>query len=184
MMATPIQNGLQIESQEDKELVEDIQVEAFVEGALVDVPGIAIAQYQTWLTLWLTELNPALSPLNAYELSLRLTTDAEIQQLNTDYRHQPKPTDVLSFAALEIDFPGADAINQAQPLYLGDIIISVETAQRQADERDRTLSQEIIWLTAHGLLHLLGWDHPDEQSLTNMLDQQDQMLALIKTELT
>lgn len=174
-MATPMQSKIQ---------AENIQVEAFVEGALVDVPGIAIAQYQNWLTLWLTELNPAISPLNAYELSLRLTTDAEIQQLNTDYRHQSKPTDVLSFAALETDFPGADTINQQQPLYLGDIIISVETAQRQADKRDRTLSQEVIWLAAHGLLHLLGWDHPDEPSLTNMLGKQDRLLALIEAELT
>ncbi|MGB3769345.1 MAG: rRNA maturation RNase YbeY [Phormidesmis sp.] len=184
-MATPSQSGLQTESQtksQAKKLAENIQVEAFVEGALVDVPGIAIAQYQTWLTLWLAELSPALSPLNAYELSLRLTTDAEIQQLNTDYRHQSKPTDVLSFAALETDLPGADALNQEQPLYLGDIIISVETAERQAKACDRSLSQEVIWLAAHGLLHLLGWDHPDEPSLISMLDKQDHLLALIEED--
>lgn len=157
----------------------DPQVETFVEGILLDKPGIAIAQYQTWLSTWLTALNPALSPLNAYEISLRLTTDAEIAQLNTDYRQQPNPTDVLSFAALETDFPNADAIRAQQPLYLGDIVISIETAQRQADEREHTLQQEVAWLTAHGLLHLLGWDHPDEQSLVKMLHKQDQLLALI-----
>ena len=157
-----------------------IQVEAFVEGALVEVPGIRIDQYQTWLSVWLAEMDPALSPLNAYEVSLRLTTDLEIQQLNTDYRQQAKPTDVLSFAALETDLPSADEINQQQPLYLGDIIISVETAQRQASEENRTLSQEIAWLSAHGLLHLLGWDHPDEQRLVEMLDKQAQLIALIE----
>lgn len=157
-----------------------IQVEAFVEGSLAAVPGIVIAQYQTWLATWLTDLNPNLSPLSAYEVSLRLTTDAEIQQLNADYRQQPKPTDVLSFAALETDLPGAETINQQQPLYLGDIVISVETAERQAPEGDRTLPQEIAWLTAHGLLHLLGWDHPDEATLIEMLEKQTQLLSLVE----
>lgn len=157
----------------------EIQVEAFVEGALADVPGIAIAQYQDWLALWLAEIDPELSPLNAYEVSLRLTTDTEIEQLNTDYRHQSKPTDVLSFAALETDLPGADKINRSQPLYLGDIVISIETAQRQAEQNNRLLFEEVAWLAAHGLLHLLGWDHPDEASLEKMLRRQDQLLALI-----
>ena len=156
-----------------------IHVETFVEGALVDTPGIAIAQYQSWFSRWLQTLDLDLSPLHAYEVSLRLTTDAEIAQLNADYRHQANPTDVLSFAALETHLPGAEAIAQQQPLYLGDIIISVETAQRQARERERTLAQEVAWLAAHGLLHLIGWDHPDEQSLAEMLAQQDQLLLLI-----
>ena len=157
-----------------------IRVETFAEGQSIDVPGIAIAQYQTWLAAWLTELNPQISPLNAYEVSLRLTTDAEIQQLNTDYRQQPKPTDVLSFAALETDLPGADAINRQQPLYLGDIIISVETARRQAPASGHSLPEEIAWLTAHGLLHLLGWDHPDDASLARMLKKQTQLLTLVE----
>ena len=156
-----------------------IQVETFVEGALVDIPGIAIAQYQSWFSRWLQALDLDLSPIYAYEVSLRLTTDAEIKQLNTDYRHQANPTDVLSFAALEAHLPGADEMVWQQPLYLGDIVISVETAQRQARERDRALAQEVAWLAAHGLLHLIGWDHPDEQSLLEMLAKQDQLLLLI-----
>lgn len=86
---------------------------------------------------------------------------------------------MLSFAALETDLPGADILHQQQPLYLGDIVISVETAARQALDSRRTLPQEIAWLAAHGLLHLLGWDHPDDESLTQMLDQQSQLLSLI-----
>lgn len=161
-----------------------VQVEAFVDGSAVGLPGQvperAIAQYQTWLQTWLTELNPQLSPLNAYEVSLRFTDDAEIQQFNTDYRQQAKPTDVLSFAALESKLPGAESLYQQQPLYLGDIIISVETAARQAPEGGHSLAEELAWLTAHGLLHLLGWDHPDEASLTRMLDRQADLLGLIK----
>ncbi|MEM8501798.1 MAG: rRNA maturation RNase YbeY [Cyanobacteria bacterium P01_D01_bin.1] len=160
-----------------------VQVETFVDGSalsgVIAKTGVAIAQYETWFQTWLTELNPQLSPLNAYELSLRLTTDAEIQQLNADFRQQNKPTDVLSFAALETELPQADSIYQTQPVYLGDIIISAETAARQALESQHSLEKELAWLSAHGLLHLLGWDHPDQSSLTRMLSQQTQLLNLI-----
>ena len=157
-----------------------IQVETFVDGDGIDqVPGVAIAHYQTWLSTWLNVLSPTFSPIGAYEVGLRLTDDAEIQQLNTDYRQQEKPTDVLSFASLETDLPGAEALHSQQPLYLGDIIISVETAARQAPASQHSLKQEMAWLTAHGLLHLLGWDHPDEPSLVRMLDQQAQLLKLV-----
>lgn len=164
-------------------MAQTVQVETFVDGsALAEVTattGVVIAQYSTWFERWLTDLDPQLSPLNAYELSLRLTSDTEIQRLNADFRQQDKPTDVLSFAALETELPQADSIYQEQPVYLGDIIISVETATRQAAESQHALKQELAWLTAHGLLHLLGWDHPDEDSLQRMLDQQSHLLSLI-----
>ena len=119
-----------------------IQVETIVDGDAVEqVPGVAITHYQHWLHAWLNDLSIQLSPINAYEVSLRLTTDAEIQQLNTDYRQQAKPTDVLSFAALETDIPGAGVLHAQQPLYLGDIIISVETAARQARQPARLSAQ-------------------------------------------
>ncbi len=156
-----------------------IQVEVFVDGGAIAQVSIPPKHYQTWLTTWLRELAPQTSPIGAYEVSLRLTDDAEIQQLNSDYRQQPTPTDVLSFAALETDMPGMEALLQAQPLALGDIIISIETAARQALTNGHTLSQEVAWLAAHGLLHLLGWDHPDDNSLTQMLEKQTQLLNLI-----
>jgi probable rRNA maturation factor len=55
----------------------------------------------------------------------------------------------------------------------------VETANRQAAERNHTLTEELVWLAAHGLLHLLGWDHPDEESLRTMLEQQNRLLQAI-----
>lgn len=160
-----------------------MQVETFVEGSALSEAtaktGGAIAQYADWFEIWLSDLDPQLSPLGAYELGLRLTFDAEIQQFNTDFRQQNQPTDVLSFAALEADLPQADSIYQQQPVYLGDIIISVETATRQALANQHSLKKELAWLCAHGLLHLLGWDHPDERSLVQMLDQQTHLLSLI-----
>jgi probable rRNA maturation factor len=116
-----------------------------------------------------------LSPIQAYELSLRLTTNAEIQGLNAQYRQKDQPTDVLAFAALEVDSPRLEAIDE--PLYLGDIIISVETAQVQA--QGHTLEQELAWLAAHALLHLLGWDHPTEEELLAMLQKQSWLLRQV-----
>jgi probable rRNA maturation factor len=67
----------------------------------------------------------------------------------------------------------------SEPLYLGDIAISIDTAQRQAQQQGHSLKTELAWLAAHGFLHLLGWDHPDEESLTQMLDRQETLLQAI-----
>jgi probable rRNA maturation factor len=124
---------------------------------------------------WLNALKPDIQNASAYELSLRLTNDAEIQTLNAQYRHQDRPTDVLAFAELDVDFPATEE----ECLYLGDLVISIETAQRQAEQQQHSLTVELVWLMAHGFLHLLGWDHPDEESLNQMLAQQEQFLNLI-----
>ncbi|WP_009631872.1 rRNA maturation RNase YbeY [Synechocystis sp. PCC 7509] len=135
--------------------------------------------WELWFECWITHLETQLPLANIYELSLRLTNDAEIRVLNQQYRHQDKPTDVLAFAALEVDFPMTEEMRSHQPLYLGDIVISVDTASRQATEQGHSLQTELAWLATHGLLHLLGWDHPDETSLLQMLDQQAVLLQLI-----
>ncbi len=126
-----------------------------------------------WFYLWLEKMHPKLPLAKGYELSLLLTSDAEIQTINAQYCHQHQPTDVLAFAALEVDFPEC---HELHPLTLGDIVISVETADRQAQQQRHSLSYELAWLAAHGFLHLLGWDHPDDESKTRMLEQQDMLL--------
>ena len=83
---------------------------------------------------------------NNYEISLLITNDETIHQLNKEYRQKDKPTDVLSF-------PMEDDI------MLGDIVISLDTAKNQALEREIGLEREIAFLFIHGLLHLLGYDH-------------------------
>lgn len=134
--------------------------------------------FESWLIALESELDPELSPIQAYELSLRLTDDAEIQSLNAQYRQKDQPTDVLAFAALEGE-PLPAAVQQELPLYLGDIVISVQTAQAQALQQGHSLQQELAWLAAHALLHLLGWDHPDDTSLDEMLRQQEFLLQTI-----
>jgi probable rRNA maturation factor len=85
------------------------------------------------------------------EVALRLCGDAAIHELNRDYRGKNKPTDVLAFAQRE-----AAAADRA---LLGDVVISVETARRQAK---RGLYAELLHLASHGLCHLLGYDHRDD----------------------
>jgi probable rRNA maturation factor len=88
---------------------------------------------------------------------------------------------VLAFAAQEEapPLPSApeDGELATEPLELGDIVISLETAARQALEHGHPLERELRFLASHGLLHLLGWDHPDQETLTAMLDRQARLLA-------
>ncbi|MFM7449260.1 MAG: rRNA maturation RNase YbeY [Leptolyngbyaceae cyanobacterium] len=141
-----------------------------------DIPG---ETWEQWVQKWLEVMQVNLSPLAAYELTLRLTNDTEIRSLNAQYRQIDEPTDVLAFAALEDAAPEIVALQAEIPLYLGDIIISVETAQRQAKAAQRSLTDELVWLAAHGFLHLLGWDHPDQTQLAAMLTQQNDLLKAV-----
>ncbi|HEY9761290.1 MAG TPA: rRNA maturation RNase YbeY [Trichocoleus sp.] len=155
------------------------QIEVMVE---VEHPEGAIAteaEWQSWFQTWLEAMQVNRSPIRAYEVGLQLTDDATVHQLNATYRQQDKPTDVLSFAALENEAPQVQELLQSEPLYLGDIIISLDTAQRQAAEQGHSLRQEILWLSVHGFLHLLGWDHPDDESLVKMLAKQAELLEKI-----
>lgn len=95
------------------------------------------------------------------EVSVLLTDDREIHQLNRDYRGVDKPTDVLAFAYDEVDGP----LGAVGPL--GDVIISVEKARSQSAQRKVDLDKELELLAVHGTLHLLGYDHaePDEARL-------------------
>lgn len=131
-----------------------------------------------WTSTWLATLTSDLPKAAGYELTLRFTDDGEIQRFNAQYRHQDKATDVLSFPTLDISLPLIPD-NLEEFLYLGDVLVSVETAQRQAEERGHSLNEELGWLVTHGLLHLLGWDHPDEASLHQMLAQQETLLRLV-----
>ena len=149
-------------------------------SAVEQLEAIAPAdQWSTWCGQWLQQLAVTRSPIGAYELSLSLSSDREIQALNRDYRHKDTPTDVLAFAALEAAMALPPELLQSDPLYLGDIIISLDTAQRQSADHSHTWQEEVLWLTAHGFLHLLGWDHPDEAALQRMWQQQQQLLATL-----
>ena len=127
-----------------------------------------------WFQKWLLHLSSITDTPRECELSLRLTGDRQMQQYNLQYRHLDKSTDVLAFAAMETDINLPADLDE--PIYLGDIIISLDTAIYQAIEQKHALTVELAWLSSHGLLHLLGWDHPDDKSLQQMLNQQSELI--------
>jgi probable rRNA maturation factor len=94
------------------------------------------------------------------EVSVLVTDDATLHQLNRDYRAVDAPTDVLSFADDEGDEPGRSFVRPPDaPRYLGDIAISFERVVAQAAEYGHARERELAFLTVHGVLHLLGYDH-------------------------
>ena len=106
------------------------------------------------------------------ELSILLVDDAKIQNLNRQHRSIDSATDVLSFPQME----GDEFISHI----LGDVVISVETAKRQATEHHFSLEQELVLLLLHGLLHLLGYDHErSSQDEKRMKEKTWELFGLI-----
>lgn len=101
-----------------------------------------------------------------------LITDAEeIQRLNASYRNIDRVTDVLTFPAWE-----GDAILCPPDGYLGDIAICFERAEEQAEEYGHSLERELAFLSVHGALHLLGYDHTQPEDEKKMFSKQDEIL--------
>lgn len=115
----------------------------------------------------------ALLALSEAELSIVLCDDAFIQPLNRDFRGKDMPTDVLSFSQREGEEADPD-----DPV-LGDVIISVQTATRQAAGRGYGTDKELRVLLVHGLLHLLGYDHIEPDEAREMQTEERRLLALL-----
>jgi len=123
--------------------------------------------------LWRAEAMLESLDLADAELSILLCDDGTIRKLNRRYRKKNKATDVLAFPMPEGPGPAA------QPGLLGDVVISLPTATRQAAEHDRPIIQEVTFLLAHGLLHLLGYDHANRREEQDMKAQTEGLLAAV-----
>lgn len=110
-------------------------------------------------------------------LTILLTDDNTLQQLNQDFRQIDAPTDVLSF-------PSGDAHPGSGLIYLGDIAISVPYATRHARTEGHTLGAELQLLTVHGVLHLLGYDHMEPGEKAEMWAVQAEILQNLGAEIT
>ncbi len=119
-----------------------------------------------------------------FEMSVTIVDNQRIQEINREYRKMDKPTDVISFAIEdndEEDF-GAffdDFVNEEEieiPRLLGDIFISMDKAEEQAEEFGHSLDREIGFLAVHGFLHLNGYDHQTEEEEREMFSLQDEIL--------
>ena len=124
-------------------------------------------------TLSLVTLDKISYPLEAAEISLKLTDDKEMRKLNKKHRSLDKTTDVLSFPMNET--------KNIEENILGDIVISVDTLRKQAKKYDMTINDELAFLYVHGLLHLLGYDHEISQTEeNNMFKLQNEILLYNK----
>lgn len=106
------------------------------------------------------------------EISLSFVTNDEIHKINKQFRNIDRETDVLSFPQLTFEEGEIPEKNENGEIILGDIIISVEKAKAQAEEYGHSLEREIAFLTAHSMLHLMGYDHMTEEEEKEMFGRQ------------
>jgi len=102
------------------------------------------------------------------ELSIELVGDGRMRRLNREYRKKDRTTDVLAFAMRESASPVS--------ALLGDVVISIPTARRQAKEGGRSLSEELAWLLVHGVLHLCGYDHERSDADARRMKRREQTI--------
>lgn len=111
-------------------------------------------------------------PVKQAEISVLLTDDQAVHALNKEYRGMDRPTNVLSFAALDDENePIVD------PMLLGDIVVAFETTKREADEQKCSLADHLFHLIVHGTLHLIGYDHMEERDAVEMEALEIKILA-------
>ncbi len=111
----------------------------------------------------------------AVQVSVVLCNDERIHHFNRDFRGVDRPTDVLSFALNEGEEP--EIVDGPAEELLGDIIISVETMTRQAREYGHSMERELAYLTVHGFLHLLGYDHELPEDKLVMRQKEEAVLS-------
>lgn len=143
-------------------LVSNLQEEVAVDHNLVDfLSGVA------------REVLKGEGSFDAAEVSLVFVDDAYIHGLNQQYRGVDSPTDVLSFAMREgVPIPGEE-----EEMILGDVVLCLQAAERQAKEYGHSFRREAAYLTVHGVLHLLGYDHQGEEDRARMRQKEEEVLV-------
>lgn len=111
-------------------------------------------------------------------VSVTIVNNAAIHEMNQEYRQVDSPTDVLSFPLWEPDEEWV-IDEEEEFVALGDIVISIERAQEQAEEYGHSLQREVGFLAVHGFLHLLGYDHEDKEQEKEMFQKQEEILNRI-----
>src|SRR5690625_5026220 len=111
------------------------------------------------------------------EISISFVDNQKIKELNRNYRQQNKGTDVISFAMLELVVGEVGIIGETIALVLGDIVISLDKAKVQANDNGHSLVRELGFVIIHGLLHLLGYDHMNEEQEEVMFKKQNELLG-------
>ncbi|WHY55130.1 rRNA maturation RNase YbeY [Peribacillus simplex] len=110
------------------------------------------------------------------ELSVTFVDNDRIREINKEYRHKDSATDVISFALEEMGEDEVEIVGAEMPRMLGDIIISIERTNEQAEEYGHSFDRELGFLALHGFLHLLGFDHMNEEDEKVMFTKQKEIL--------
>ncbi|MDZ5470946.1 rRNA maturation RNase YbeY (plasmid) [Bacillus sp. 31A1R] len=110
------------------------------------------------------------------EVSVTFVSNEKIQEINREYRGKDQPTDVISFALEEMGEGEIEVSGGHMPRILGDIIISVTRTKEQAEDYGHSFLRELGFLSVHGFLHLLGYDHENEEDEKIMFDRQREIL--------
>jgi probable rRNA maturation factor len=128
---------------------------------------------RAWVTGLIRKVLHAMEESRA-EVGLTLTDDREIRRLNRQYRGIDRPTDVLAFAMREES--GICSLSGGSTHLLGDVVVSVETARRQAERQGHPLRREMSILIIHGLLHLMGFDHERSRAAARSMRKKEKEL--------
>ncbi|MFS0775926.1 rRNA maturation RNase YbeY [Neobacillus sp. 3P2-tot-E-2] len=110
------------------------------------------------------------------EVSVTFVSNERIHEINREYRDKDAPTDVISFAMEELGEGEIELIGEELPRVLGDIIISIPKAEEQAREYGHSFIRELGFLSVHGFLHLLGYDHMEKEEEEKMFSRQKEIL--------
>ncbi len=111
------------------------------------------------------------------EVSISFVTNEAIHEINREYRDKDQPTDVISFALEELGEGEVPIVGEDMPRILGDIIISIDRTKEQAEQYGHSFERELGFLAVHGFLHLLGYDHMNEEDEKVMFGKQDVILS-------
>lgn len=109
------------------------------------------------------------------QLSLTFVSEEEIREINGMYRNMDKVTDVLSFP----QFNCAEEIPECGNLLLGDVVICMDVAQRQAEEYGHSFQREVMYLFVHSLFHLMGYDHMEDDEKTEMRQAEEEIMNML-----
>ncbi|MHB1125788.1 MAG: rRNA maturation RNase YbeY [Bacillota bacterium] len=138
------------------------------------------AEQKRWLGKVAVEVFLAERVTPEAEVALLLVDDERIRELNCTYRGVDAPTDVLSFAMGEQTDEEPEILDAEEEIILGDIVISVERAVQQAQEYGHSIEREIGYLLVHGFLHLLGYDHQEEEEQRRMRTREEGIMDAVK----
>ena len=149
------------------------------EKVLPDVSALVqqtadVATKRVWNDVWFLDEN------KTFSVNLCLSNDEAVHKLNREFRGVDKPTNVLSFANYEDD--SFEDMLEADAVELGDVIVALETLEREAEEQGVSLKAHFMHLWLHGLLHILGYDHMEESDAEVMEGLEIEILAALGIE--